>query len=92
MAQKSGIFIYPHNCTDFSTVGMVGDITPNECYFEEEKNGMSKVTIRMPYDDLKRWQALRVGNIVKVRVPIRMPPSVKDGEYSDNAEIYRVVE
>ena len=83
-----GIYVYPHDCDDFTTTGLVGDLKPFEAVFTEEKNGMSEITIRLPYDEYKRWQACKVGNIIKCEVPVRVPPVLEDGEYSDSVDVY----
>lgn len=83
-----GVYVYPHDCDDFTTTGLVGDLKPLEAVFTEEKNGMSEITIRLPYDEYKRWQACKVGNIIKCEVPVRVPPVLEDGEYSDSVDVY----
>ena len=83
-----GIYVYPHDCDDFTTTGLVGDLKPLEAVFTEEKNGMSEITIRLPYDEYKRWKACSKGNIIKCEVPVRVPPVLEDGEYSDSVDVY----
>lgn len=82
----AGIFVYPHDCTDFSTTGLVGELTPLECYFEEEKNGASGLSARIYYDSDDRWKALKVGNYIKAEVPVRIPPALVGGVYSTESE------
>lgn len=91
MAEKSGIYVYRPTDTDLSSSGLVGDLKPIalEAVFKEEKNGISQVTLKLPYDEQKRWQACKVGNILKVMVPVRVPPVVKDHEFADKVEVYR---
>ena len=88
MAQKHGIFVYPHDCKDFSTTGLVGDIKPLRAVFEEEKNGTSEITLRLSYDEFNRWKSFAVGNIIKCEVPVRLPPVIDDDEYANNVEVY----
>lgn len=83
-----GIYVYPHDCTDFTTTGMVGDLKPIEATFTEEKNGVSEVVIKMPYDQFKKWQACKVGNIIKCKVPVRVPPVIRDDEYAGTVEVF----
>ena len=82
------IYVYPHDCNDFTNTGLVGDIKPLEATFTEEKNSVSEVVIRMPYDEYKRWQACKVGNILKCEVPVRVPPVIEDNEYAGSTEVY----
>jgi hypothetical protein len=89
LAQNSGIYVFPHDCEDFSTTGLVGDLRPLEATFTEEKNGISEIEIRIPYDEYKRWQAAKVGNIIKCQVPVRMPPVITDDEYADTVDIQK---
>lgn len=82
------VFVFPHNATDFTTTGLVGDLQPIEATFTEEKNGVSEVVIRMPYDALKKWKACKVGNILKCEVPIRVPPVIENDEYANSVKVY----
>ena len=81
------IYVYPHDCEDFTTTGLVGDLKPLEAVFTEEKNGICQVTIKMPYDKYKRWKALAKGNIIKCPVPVRVPPVIDNDEYANTTEI-----
>lgn len=83
----AGIFIYAHDCKDFSNTGLVGELHPIECMFSEEKNGSSELSIRMYYDADERWKSLKVGNIVKAQVPVRVPPVLVNGQYLDTVDI-----
>ena len=71
MAQNHGVYVFPYDCTDFTTTGLVGDIRPLEATFEEQKNGISEV-----------------GNILKVEVPVRIPPVIRDDEYANTTNVY----
>lgn len=82
------IYVYPHDCSDFTNTGLVGDLKPLEATFTEEKNSISEVVIRMPYDEYKRWQACKVGNILKCEVPVRVPPVIEDNEYAGSTDVY----
>ena len=89
MAQKHGIYVYPHDCTDYTTTGLVGDLKPLEAVFREGKNGESELTIKLSYDDLERWKEVKVGNIIKCEVPVRIPPVIQDDEYANSVVIVR---
>jgi len=82
-----GIYIYPANCDDFTTTGMVGDIKPIEATYTEEKNGLSEVTMRLTYDEYERWKAAKVGNYVKCEVPVRMPPVIENDQYANTVDV-----
>lgn len=88
MAHKRHVFIYDHDCEDFTTTGLVGDIQPIEAVFTEEKNGVSEITLRLTYDEYNRWKAAKVGNIVKCEVPVRVPPVINDDEYATTTTQY----
>lgn len=88
MAKKRPVYVYDKDCTDFSTTGLVGDLKPLEAVFTEEKNGVSEVTMRLTYDEYNRWKAAKVGNILKVEVPVRMPPVINDDEYANSTSKY----
>ena len=81
------VYIFPHDCNDFSTTGMVGDIQPLEAVFTEQKNGVSEIEMRIPYDEYQRWKAAKIGNYVQCEVPVRMPPVIEDDEYANTVSV-----
>lgn len=89
MAENHPVYIYAHDCTDFSTTGLVGDIRPLEATFTEEKNGTAEVVMRIPYDEYNRWKAAKVGNLIQCEVPVRVPPVINDDEYANTVQIAR---
>lgn len=84
------IFVYAKDATDFTTTGLVGDLRPLSATFNEEKNGISQVTLRLPYDQYKKWKAAKVGNIIKCQVPVRVPPVISNDEYANTTKKYTV--
>ena len=89
MAQNKPVYIFDKDSNDFTTTGLVGDLKPIEATFTEEKNGISEITIKLPYDEYKRWTAARVGNIIKCAVPVRMPPVISDYEFANTVQVGR---
>ena len=87
MAGNGGIYVFDKDETDFTTTGLVGDLKPLEAYFTEEKNGTSEVTIRLTYDQYQRWKAAKVGNILKCKVPVRIPPVIANDQYADTVQV-----
>lgn len=87
MEDKGGIYVFDKNATDFSTTGLVGDINPLEATFTEERNGTSEVTITLSYDQYKRWKAFASGNIIKCKVPVRIPPVIANDQYADTVSV-----
>lgn len=85
--ENNPVYIYPADCDDVSTTGMVGDIRPLEATFTEEKNGESQVTMRLSYDEYGRWKAAQVGNYIKCKVPVRLPPAISEDEYLNSVLI-----
>lgn len=81
------VYIFPYDCNDFSTTGMVGDIQPLEAVFTEQKNGVSEIEMRIPYDEYQRWKAAKIGNYVQCEVPVRMPPVIEDDEYANTVSV-----
>ena len=59
------VYVYAHDATDYSTTGLCGDLQPTSCVFEEEKNGLSQITMMLIYDKLDKWK--NVKNVLKVR-------------------------
>jgi len=88
MAQNHPVYVYPYDCMDFTTTGLVGDLKPLEATFSEEKNGISEVTLRLSYDEFNRWKAAKVGNIIKCEVPVRVPPVISNDEYANTVSVY----
>ena len=88
MAQKHGIYVYPADCTDFTTTGLVGDLRPKSATFVEEKNGRSEVVLKLSYDKLQKWKAVKVGTIIKAEVPVRVPPVISNDEYANTVNVY----
>lgn len=82
------IYVYPATCENFANTGLVGDLKPISAIFTEEKNGMSELKIRMPYDEYKKWKACQEGNILKAEVPVRTPPVIDNDEYATTTEVY----
>lgn len=89
MPRNHPVYAYPKDCTDFTTTGLVGDLMPIEATFTEEKNGVSEVVIKMPYDQYEKWKAAKVGNIIKCEVPVRVPPVIENDEYSGTVQIVK---
>lgn len=87
MAQNHPVYVYAQDCTDFSTTGLVGDLRPIEATFTEEKNGESQVVIKLTYDEYERWKQAKVGNLLKVEVPVRVPPAIRDDQYANTVKI-----
>lgn len=87
MASLHGVYVYPQDCKDFSTTGMVGDLMPLEGTFTEEKNGICEIQIRLPYDEYEKWKAARIGNLIKCEVPVRVPPVISNDEYANTVDV-----
>lgn len=85
------VYYYEHDCTDFSTTGECGDLMPAECLFEEQKNGLSRITMRLAYDPWGKWAYPKVGGYVKAAVPVRVPPQIVDGDYASTIARYESV-
>ena len=88
MAKNKPIYVYPSNCTDFTTTGLVGDLMPIEGIYTEEKNGISEIVIRMPYDEFQKWKAVQKDCIIKAEIPVRVPPVIRNDEYANSVDVY----
>ena len=87
MAENNGVYVYAHDCEDFTNTGLVGDLKPVEAIFTEEKNGVSQIKIKLPYDQYERWKAACVGNYIKALVPVRLPPVIQNDEYANTVRV-----
>lgn len=90
MPKNHPLYVYPEKCSDFTTTGLVGDLMPLKATFREEKNGISEIEIRMPYDQYEKWKACQQGRIIKCEVPCRVPPVIENDEYSGTVEVFKV--
>ena len=88
MARNKPIYVYPKDCTDFTTTGLVGDLMPIEAQYTEEKNGISEIVIKMPYDEYQKWKAVRNDCIIKAEIPVRVPPVIDDDEYANSVDVF----
>lgn len=83
------VYVYAQDCKKFTTTGLVGDLRPIEATFTEEKNGESQLVIKLTYDDLNKWKAAKVGNILKCEVPVRVPPVIDNDEYANTVKVVK---
>ena len=88
MAKNKPVYVYDHDCTDFSGTGLVGDLQPIAAVFREEKNGMSEVEIRIPYDQLEKFKACKTGRLIQCEVPVRVPPVISNDEYAEAVDVF----
>lgn len=75
---------------DYSTMGLVGALTPTSCKFQEVANGDSLITMEHPKDDFGRYAALEKGNILIVPVPVRTTPEIQNGSCVTTVWTYKV--
>lgn len=75
---------------DWSTMGLVGALTPTEAIFKEVANGESALAIRHPLDSLGKYKALQRGNILICPVPTRMVPEVTGKKETTTVWSYKV--
>lgn len=84
---KHHVYVFDKDATDTTTTGLVGDLKPILATFREEKNGISEVTLRIPYEQLEKWKACKVGNLIKCEVPVRVPPVIQSDEYANTVQV-----
>ena len=75
---------------DYSTMGLVGALMPTEGTFKDVGNGDSMITFTHPLDDFGRYEAIAKGNIIKVPVPVKITPEIKDGKVVTTVWTYKV--
>lgn len=86
----AGVYVFDYEDEDIETTGLVGDLQPLECIFDEVKNGESLLTMRLCYDPLDKWKAVKVGNYIKALVPVRVPPKIVKNKYAQEVMTYKV--
>lgn len=84
------IYVYASDCEDFSNFGLVGALTPTECIFEEEGNGMSELTLTHPLDEQGRYAALEWDRLLAAEVPVRTTPEIENGAIVTSVEQWTV--
>lgn len=88
----SDIYVFGPNEdeNDYSTMGLVGALTPTSCTFQETGNGESAITLEHPKDEFGRYTALVKGNILVVPVPVRTTPEIQNGSCVTTVWSYKV--
>ena len=84
------VFSSNDNTNDYTTMGLVGALTPTECTFKETANGESVVELTHPLDSFGRYTALQRGNILAVPVPVRTTPEIRNGQCVTTVWTYKV--
>lgn len=88
--ELSGVYVFGRDDVDIDTTGLVGDLQPISCVFTEEKNGDSSLEMRLCYDGLNKWAAVKPGCYIKAKVPVRVPPRIVSSAYTTEVTTYRV--
>lgn len=88
--ELSGVYVFGRDDVDIDTTGLVGDLQPISCVFTEEKNGDSSLEMRLCYDGLNKWEAVKPGRYIKAKVPVRVPPRIVSSAYTTEVTTYRV--
>lgn len=86
----NSVFVYAHDCADFSTTGICGDLQPVSCYFDEEKNGISQIDMTLYYDSLGKWKEVKAGRYLGALVPVRVVPKIDEDAYSGTVQMVRI--
>lgn len=88
----SDIYVFSSNeeSNDYSTMGLVGALTPSKCDFKETANGESIITMTHPLDDFGKYTALQRGNILVVPVPVRTTPEIQNEACVTTVWTYKV--
>ena len=82
------VYVYTRNNNDFTTTGLVGDLKPISAIFNEERNGICQLTLRLSYDEYEKWKQVGVGRIIKCKVPVRTPPVIQNDQYANTTTKY----
>ena len=87
MAKKRHVYVFDKDADNTTSTGLVGDLRPISATFREEKNGISEITLKIPYDQLEKWKACQVGNLIRCEVPVRVPPVIANDQYADTVQV-----
>ena len=80
------IYVYPADCTDFSTNGK-GTLSPLSAEVTETLNGEYELTLVHPIDEAGKWQRLVEGCILRAPVPAAMTPRVSFTAPGDDTQM-----
>lgn len=75
---------------DYSTMGLIGALEPEEVTFKETLNGDSLLTMKHPLDEFGAFLTLNEGNILVVPVPVRTTPEIQNGSCVTTVWTYKV--
>lgn len=84
------VFSSSEEDNDYSTMGLVGALTPEEATFKETLNGDSIVELKHPLDEFGAYRNLVEGNILVVPVPVRTTPEIQNGSCVTTVWTYKV--
>ena len=73
------IYVYEQDENDFSSIGLVGALTPESCTYIEAANGESRIEMVHPIDNNGKYTAIEIGRILRVPVPVRNAPAIVEG-------------
>ena len=85
------VFSASEAANDYSTMGLVGALTPTSCTFRETANGESLIELEHPLDSFGRYTALERGHILVVPVPVRTTPEIQNGQCVTTVWRYKIV-
>lgn len=84
------VFSASEAANDYSTMGLVGALTPTSCTFRETANGESLIELEHPLDSFGRYTALERGHILVVPVPVRTTPEIQNGQCVTTVWRYKI--
>ena len=84
------VFSASEAANDYSTMGLVGALTPTSCTFRETANGESLIELEHPLDSFGRYAALERGHILVVPVPVRTTPEIQNGQCVTTVWRYKI--
>ena len=84
------IYAYSPDASDCSNIGLVGALMPKKTEFEIQGGEFGEFTMIHPIDEYGKWRALQDGVILKMMVPVRLAPEIKNGAYVTTVEKWKV--
>lgn len=88
----SDIYVFgpTESANDYSTMGLVGALSPTTCTFREVANGESLIELEHPLDAFGRYATLERGHILVVPVPVRTTPEIQNGQCVTTVWRYKI--
>lgn len=86
------VYIYRPGWRDYSTIGVCGRLTPTRLEWDGAYNALPEIVMEHPLDALGRFQLIQEDWVLRVPVPVRVTPEIRNGQFVTSVEIAHVAD